>query len=67
MCFSKIDLQESYHQIELDEESRTITGFITHKGIYQLKILVYGASPALESFQRIIEPAVSACPGTKSI
>ena len=42
--FSKIDLKEGYHQIELAEESRHITTFQIHEGCYQSKRLVFGVS-----------------------
>ena len=35
--FSKLDIKWAYHQIELAPESRGITAFITHKGVYQYK------------------------------
>ena len=31
--FSKIDLKWRFHQIELEEDSRAITTFITHRGL----------------------------------
>ena len=31
--FSKLDLKWGYHQIELSEESRSITTFVTHKDV----------------------------------
>ena len=65
--FSKIDLREGYHQIELDPSSRHVTAFITHEGTFQSKRLVYGAKPAFEHFQKIIEQTIAGCPGTKSI
>ena len=34
-CFSKLDLSLAYHQLELDQEYRYITTFITHKGLYR--------------------------------
>ena len=49
--FSKIDLREGYHQIELDPSSRHVTAFITNEGTFQSKRLVYGAKPAFEHFQ----------------
>lgn len=49
--FSKVDLNNGYHQLELDEGSRHITAFITHTGIYQYKRLVQGASPAFQIYQ----------------
>ena len=47
--FSKIDLKEGYHQIELHDNCRDITTFATHKGIYRYKRLIYGISSAFES------------------
>jgi hypothetical protein len=35
--FSKIDLKQAYHQLELKEESRYITTFSTHKGLFCYK------------------------------
>lgn len=32
--FSKLDMNHGYHQIELSEESKGITTFVTHKGLY---------------------------------
>ena len=40
-----------YHQIELSEESREITTFITHRGLYRYKRLMFGISSAPESAQ----------------
>ena len=65
--FSKIDLKEGYHQLELAEESRHITTFLTHEGCFQSKRLVYGVSSAFEQFQNVIEQRIAGCPGTRSI
>ena len=35
--FSKLDLRLGFHQIELDEESRDITTFATHDGLFWYK------------------------------
>ena len=35
--FSKLDLRLGFHQIELDEESRDITTFATHEGLFRYK------------------------------
>ena len=32
--FSKLDLTQAYHQLELDSESRYITTFSTYLGLY---------------------------------
>ena len=52
--FSKVDLNHGYHQIELDEDSRDITTFSTHLGLFRYKRLVQGVSSALEEFQHHI-------------
>ena len=33
--FSKLDLKWGFHQVELDERSRGITTFVTHRGLYR--------------------------------
>ncbi|KAK9703504.1 RNase H-like domain found in reverse transcriptase [Popillia japonica] len=49
--FSKIDLKEGYHQLTLAEESRHITAFATHIGIFRYKRLNFGINTAAEIFQ----------------
>ena len=39
--FSKLDLGLGFHQIELDEESRDITTFVTHEGLFRYKRLSF--------------------------
>jgi hypothetical protein len=48
--FNKIDLTSAFQQIELHPSCRYITRFRTHKGIYQSKRLIFGASSAPEIF-----------------
>lgn len=43
--FSKLDLKWVYHQLELDMESRGITTFVTHCGLYQYKRLLFRERP----------------------
>jgi hypothetical protein len=49
--FSKIDLNMGFHQLELDEESRPITIFATHIGLYRYKRLMFGVTSAPEIYQ----------------
>ena len=35
--FSKLDLKWGFHQIELDTESRHLTTFVTHEGLFRHK------------------------------
>ena len=65
--FSKIDLKNAYCQIELDEQSRDITTFISERGLLRHKRLIYGLNCASEDFQRIIEQSFSGLIGVKNI
>ncbi|KAL7292587.1 hypothetical protein TKK_0013719 [Trichogramma kaykai] len=51
--FSRIDLTDAYHQIELDEDSRYITTFITHK--------TFEINSAVEIFQKKLEMILMTC------
>jgi len=46
--FSKIDLCEGCHQIKLHENSRDITTFVTHKGLYCYWQLLFGVTQLLK-------------------
>lgn len=61
--FSKIDLRQAYHQIELDEKSHEITTFWTHMGLFRYKRLVEGLKCAPEMFQRILENVLTGLTG----
>ena len=52
--FSKLDLKWGFHQIELEEQSRDITTFVTHRGLYRYKRLMFGITSAPEKYQKII-------------
>ncbi|GFN99204.1 Gag-Pol protein [Plakobranchus ocellatus] len=54
--FSHIDLQQTFHQLELDGESRFITTFSTHVGLRRFKRLMFGVNAAPEIFQHALEP-----------
>ena len=65
--FSKLDLNLAFHQIELSEESRSITTFVTHKGLFRYKRLMFGISCAPEMYQRIIFQTLQGCTGVRNI
>ena len=50
--FSKLDLRLGFHQIELDEDSRDITTFATHDGLFRYKRLSFGVNSAPEKYQQ---------------
>ena len=65
--FSRLDLTEAFHQIELSEDSRYITTFVCHKGLYRYKRLNYGISSASELFQRILQQILQDIPNFTNI
>ena len=65
--FSKLDLKWGFHQIELKEESRVITTFATHMGLYRYTRLMFGISSAPEVYQHIIRQVLSGCEGAQNI
>jgi len=65
--FSKIDLRWGFHQIELEPESRNITTFTTHAGLYRYKRLMFGVSCAPEMYQQCIQMALFGCEGQRNI
>jgi transposase InsO family protein len=65
--FSKIDLNKGYHQLELAPESRYITTFATHEGLYRYKRLCFGINSAAEIFQKAIAEMIQGIPGVKNM
>ena len=65
--FSKIDLKECYHQIELTESSRHLTTFKTHAGLRRYKRLPYGASVGSEVCQHVIGQVLEGCHNARNI
>jgi len=52
--FSKLDFKEGYRQIKLHPNSRHLTTFSTHKGLFRDTRLSPGLSAGAESFQWIV-------------
>jgi len=61
--FSKLDMNWGFHQIELCEESRDITTFVTQDGIFRYKRLSFGVSSAPECFHAIVRDLLKDCSG----
>ena len=64
--FSKLDLNQGYHQLALHPDSWHIT-FSTHVGLYRFKCLSFGINAAAEKFQDVIATAISDIPNAKNI
>ena len=65
--FSKLDLFNGYHQLELHPSSRYIMAFKTHNGLYIYKRLNFGISSASEIFKEHIRNVISHIKSTKNI
>ena len=65
--FSKIDLKWGFHQILLSKESRHVTTFLTHRGLYRYKRLLFGVTSAPEKYQQVIKDALRGCAGVANI
>ena len=65
--FSKIDLKSGFHQFLLSEDSRDITTFNTHVGLYRYKRLMFGISSAPEIYQSMVSKIISGIPGVANL
>ncbi|XP_044180988.1 uncharacterized protein K02A2.6-like [Acropora millepora] len=65
--FSKLDLNWGYHQLELHRDSRSITTFTTHCGLYRYKRLMFGINSAPEVYQHVIQQTLQGCEGVANI
>ena len=64
--FSKVDLKLGFHQFELDEQSKSITTFVTPFGLFQYKRLMFGIASAPEIYQYQIQKAISGLTGCQN-
>ena len=63
--YSKLDLPDAYHQVELDEESKRHVVITTHKGLYRNNRLCFNIVSALAIFQGISEQILQAVKGVQ--
>ena len=65
--FSKIDLNQDYHQIPLPPGSEPLTTFSTHVGLFRCKRLNFGLSCAADIFQKKVGDAIRGIPCVTNI
>ena len=56
--FSKLDLKSGYFQIEMTEEAKPKTAFVTHMGLFQFNRLPFGLNTAPAVFQDCMNTAL---------
>lgn len=61
--FSKLDLASAYHQVALHPESRDLTAFITHDGLFRFKRVCFGLASAPSAFQLMMSLVLKGCKG----
>ncbi len=52
--FSKLDLRQGYLQVPLHPNSRNLTAFVTHAGVFRYTRMPFGLSSAPSCFQKIM-------------
>lgn len=66
VCFTKLDLNAGYHQLELHPDSRYIKIFTTHVGLWRYTCLNFGISSAAERFQNTIQQVLYGIPNVRN-
>ncbi|XP_062620753.1 uncharacterized protein K02A2.6-like [Saccostrea cucullata] len=60
--FTKLDMNQAYNQLLLEDESKKYVTVNTHKGLYQYNRLPYGVSSSPGIFQRTLENLLQGIP-----
>lgn len=61
--FTKLDVKDAFYQVEIHPDSRGITTFTTHLGLFRYRRLVLGLCSASEIFQRVMESVLAGLEG----
>lgn len=63
ITFTKLDLAMAYNQLELDDESRKLVAWSTHRGVYLVNRLAFGVKTATGIFQKEMEKLLQGIDG----
>ena len=63
--FSRLDLKDAYHQLELHPDSRDLTTFTSHQGLYRFRRVNFGLASAGPCFQRVMTSMLDGIPGVE--
>lgn len=64
--FSQCDLASAYHQLPLHPDSRNLTTFITHEGLFRYTRVPFGLASAPSEFQKIMKTILEGQPGCQN-
>ena len=64
---TNLDLKKAYHQVELHPDSRKLTAFITHGGLFQYCRVPLGLDSSGPCFQRIMEGMLNGIKGVSDL
>ena len=53
--FSTLDLMRGYHQVKMEDKSKTKTAFICHHGLFQYCRMSFGLTSAPATFKRLMD------------
>ncbi|XP_043219275.1 uncharacterized protein K02A2.6-like [Amphibalanus amphitrite] len=65
LMFSRLDLKDAYHQLELHPDSQNLTTFVSHKGLYRFRRVNFGLASAGPCFQRVMTSMLEGIPGVE--
>ena len=65
--FSKIDLQQAYLQMEMEEESKKLLTINMHKGLFQYNHLVFGVASVPTIWQQAMDQILEGIPHLQCI
>ena len=66
ILFSTIDLESAYHQLPLHPDSRDLTAFITHEGLFRFCRVPYGLASAPAAFQKMMSVVLQGVPNVQN-
>jgi hypothetical protein len=55
--FTTMDLASGYWQIEMEEEDKELTAFVSSQGLYEFNVMPFGLTNAPPTFQRAMDKA----------
>jgi hypothetical protein len=64
--YTVLDLERGYNQFEVDDDTKMLLAWSTHKGAYKVNRLPFGTKPACSIFQQAIEEVINDIPHCKN-